>query len=60
VNDDDLDAPLIDPYLRCEEGCTHDLGRAALLSDLRDGDGPFDTWWSSVGFIPGGLFRGNG
>ena len=33
-----------DMYRDCEKWCTHDLAQGALVTDLREGDGPFD--WS--------------
>jgi len=42
-----------DPYRRCEDGCSHDLARGVLLSDLRDGDGPYPSLWVVSGFFGG-------
>ncbi len=30
-----------DPYLHCEDTCSHDLARGASAEDFRDGDGPY-------------------
>ena len=35
-----------DPYRHCEtKGCTHDLAKGVLLSELLGGDGPFPPIW---------------
>jgi hypothetical protein len=34
------DSPVYDPYLGCEDGCSHDLAKGILTSDLLR-DGPF-------------------
>jgi hypothetical protein len=36
-----MDAPIPDPYLRCETHCNHDLSRGVLVSDLMADDGPY-------------------
>ncbi len=45
----------LDPYRRCEDGCSHDLARGVLLSDLRDDDGPYPSLWVVSGFFGGGV-----
>ena len=35
------DPPFIDPYRRCEDLCTHDLGRGVLILELIEEDGPY-------------------
>ena len=30
-----------DPYLHCEDTCSHDLARGASAEDFRDSDGPY-------------------
>jgi hypothetical protein len=34
--------PAFDPYRGCEDGCSHDLAKGVLTSELLGGDGPFD------------------
>jgi hypothetical protein len=46
VGDDDR--PVVDPYQTCERGCTHDLARGVLISELREGDGTFEPVWSTT------------
>jgi hypothetical protein len=40
-----------DPYKHCEsaEGCTHDLVRGVLVSELLSGDGPFPDMGTHAG-----------
>lgn len=32
---------VVDPYARCENGCTHDCGRGVLVSELISAEGPY-------------------
>ncbi len=36
---------MLDPYLGCEEQCTHDLARGVLLEELLGTDGPHPPLW---------------
>ena len=36
-----MDAPIPDPYGRCERHCNHDLARGVLIAELLDDDGPY-------------------
>jgi hypothetical protein len=36
-----VDAPIPDPYGRCERRCNHDLARGVLVSELLESDGPY-------------------
>jgi hypothetical protein len=49
VGDDDR--PVVDPYQTCERGCTHDLARGVLISELQRGDGSFVPVWSTFGGV---------
>ena len=44
---------IADPYRRCEGGCTHDLARGVLVSDLARSDGPEGVPWLTR--LPGGV-----
>ncbi len=35
-----MDAPIADPYRRCEKQCNHDLARGIGIDELLSGDGP--------------------
>lgn len=47
--------PISDPYLRCDEGCTHDLARGVLVDDLIERDGPFPSLWAVSDFSGRGV-----
>lgn len=37
-----------DPYARCEERCTHDLGKGVLIAELLGIDGPHPSVFDDV------------
>lgn len=43
-----MTSQIVDPYARCEDRCTHDLGRGVLLEELLATDGPHPSVFNDV------------
>ena len=46
MTESDRTTRALDPYARCEDHCTHDLGAGVLIVELLGDDGPHEPVWS--------------